>query len=328
MSGSMDELAAVAKILQECQEVLLATHQVADGDCLGSMLALYLALNGEHRRVWPVHPEPVPETYRFLIGWPAIALPQNLDRLPSVAVVLDCTDLARVGSELEPLLARVPTLINLDHHAGNRYFGHLNYVRPEAAATAELVYDLLELMGIALSPEVALSLYTGLVTDTGCFQYENTSPRSHLIAARLLQAGVSPPEVHRKLWEEKPLPALRLLAKALPTLAFAADGRIAWVTVTREMMEEVQAGPEHCEGLIEYPRSLAGVEVAILFRETGPGEVKVGFRSKQVVDVNRLAARFGGGGHRRAAGCRLHLPLEQAVPLVVNAAAEAVTGRG
>jgi phosphoesterase RecJ-like protein len=319
-----DDLTALATVLEDAEELLVVTHQIADGDCLGSMLAAYLAFNRGRRRVRAVHPEPVPAIYRFLPRWEAIEPPRVLTEAPRAALVLDCTDPARVGQELALLLERVSLIVNVDHHLGNRYFGHLNYVRPEAAATAELIYDLLETMGIGLTPEIALALYTGLVTDTGCFQFENTSPRSHLIAARLLEAGVAPQEVHRQLWEEKPLVTLRLLEKVLSTLSFAADGRVAWVTVTQAVLAAVGAEAEHCEGLIEYPRSVAGVEVALLFRETETGETKVGFRSKQKVDVNRLAARFGGGGHRRAAGCRLRLPLERAVPLVVEAAAEAL----
>lgn len=320
----MDERRAIARILRTSRELLLATHLVADGDCLGSMLAAYLALNHGERRVWAVHPEPVPQHYRFLPGYEAITHPRALPSVPQVALVLDCTDLERPGAEVEALLRQTPVIINVDHHAGNQYFGQFNYVRPEAAATAELVFDLLEEMQTALSPAVALALYTGVVTDTGCFQYENTTPRTHRLTARLLEAGVAPEEVHRHLWEEKPLATLRLLGKVLPTLGLAAGGRVAWMTVTRPIMEEVGAEQEHCEGLIEYPRSLAGVEVAILFREMGPRETKVGFRSKQQVDVNLLAARFGGGGHRRAAGCTVFLPLDEAVAVVVQAAAAAL----
>lgn len=322
----MGDLDTIVKVLRESRELLLATHVVADGDCLGSMLAAYLAFNGNGRRIWAVHPEPVPQVYRFLPGWEKIIHPSDLSSVPPVAIVLDCTDPERAGREVCALLEKVPLVVNIDHHAGNQYFGHLNYVRPQAAATAELVYQVLEASGSRVSPAVALALYTGLVTDTGCFQYENTSPATHRLAARLLEAGVAPEEVHRHLWEEKPLATLRLLGKVLPTLRLAADGRVAWLTVTQALLEEAGAGQEHCEGLVEYPRSLAGVEVALLFREVGPNQVKVGFRSKRQVDVNLLAARFGGGGHRRAAGCTVFLPLEEAVRVVVGAAVDAVQG--
>lgn len=322
----MGDLDTIIKTLRESRELLLATHVVADGDCLGSMLAAYLAFNHNGRRVWAVHPEPVPQVYRFLPGWQEIAHPNTLATVPAVALVLDCTGPDRAGEEVRAILEKVPLIINVDHHAGNQYFGHLNYVRPQAAATAELVYNLLEMLQSHLSPEVALALYTGLVTDTGCFQYENTSSETHRIAARLLEAGVVPEEVHRHLWEEKPLATLRLLGKVLPTLGLAAEGRVAWLTVTRAVLEEAGAGQEHCEGLVEYPRSLAGVEVAMLFREVSPNQVKVGFRSKRHVDVNLLAARFGGGGHRRAAGCTVFLPLEEAVKVVVEAAVAALPG--
>lgn len=322
----MDELDSIVSALQETPDLLLATHLVADGDSLGSMLAMYLALNGGNRRTWAVHPEPVPHQYRFLPGWREIIHPRALPLTPKAAVVLDCTDLDRVGQEVRAVLEKVPCIVNIDHHPGNQYFGQFNYVRPKAAATAELVYHLILKMKGFISPDEALALYTGIVTDTGCFQYENTSPVTHRIAARLLETGVLPDEVHRHLWEEKPLVALRLLEKVLPTLRLTPDGQVAWLVVTKAVLDEVGARQEHCEGLIEYPRSLAGVEVALLFREVEPGQVKVGFRSKRRVDVNLIATRFGGGGHRRAAGCNLSLPLEKAVPLVVEAVVAALTG--
>lgn len=322
----MSELEAIAEALEDAKDVLVASHSMADGDSLGSMLAVREALVARGARVWSISNEPVPRLYQYLNDWQAIASSDTMPDIPPMGVVLDCTGWDRPGEPLTSILKQVPLVINIDHHAGNQYFGHLNYVRPQASSTSELVFNLLEEMKVPITASIALSVYTGVVTDTGCFQYENTSPATHRLAARLIEAGVAIDRVHQLLWQEKPLPSLLVLGKALPTLQLAAGGRIAWICVTRDMLLEAGAAQEHCEGMVEYPRSIAGVEVAISFRETSSREVRVGFRSKQVVDVNLLAAQFGGGGHRRAAGCTFRGGLAEAVDAVVKAAEAALEG--
>ncbi|HHP51410.1 MAG TPA: bifunctional oligoribonuclease/PAP phosphatase NrnA [Moorella mulderi] len=320
----MESIKAIARILLEAPYVGILSHDLPDGDCLGSSLALALALRARGARVVVINADPVPEAFRFLPGQDTIVSGKEIESPPPILVVLDSADLQRPGEGMEHLLASARIIINIDHHVSNTRFGHLNLVDVQASATAQLVYRLLKEMGLPISGEIATCLYTGLVTDTGSFQYENTTPEALRLAAELMELGADVATIREYLWERKPLASLKLLSLVLPTLNLAYGGEVAWMVVSQESLEKAGAGPEHVEGLVNYPRSLAGVEVAFLFRELSPRMVKVSLRSKKRVDVNRIASLFGGGGHRRAAGCVVEGSLEEVIPRVVAAAGEAL----
>lgn len=314
------ELADIAQALLNAKEVTVVSHVVPDGDCIGSSIALALGLKSKGLQVQVVNGDPVPEMYAYLKGSEEILLPSSVQRVSDVVVLVDCTDLERAGSFLEGMLSKVPTMINIDHHVSNTYFGRLNYVQPSAAAAGEMVYALLRKMAVEITPEIATALYTALVTDTGSFQYENTTSETFQLAAELVDRGADLEEIRYNLWERKPLISLLLLREVFPTLSLAYDGQVAWMTLDKRTFDTLEANSEHCEGFINYPRSIDGVEVAMFFRETALGEIKVGLRSKKKVDVNLLAAQFGGGGHRRAAGCVVQGTMEEAVNRLVAAA--------
>lgn len=298
---------------------VVASHMNPDCDTLGSAIAMKRLLRAFGHRVVHVCPDPIPDTYRFLPGSAEVVteLPEDWP-VDSGLVTLDAADFGRFGRLTERLRA-FPMIVVVDHHVSNPRFGHLNLVFDDAAATSEVVYRLFQHFDVVPDLEAALGMYAALVTDTGSFSYEATTAVSHEMAADLIRLGVQPGAVSRQLFEEVPLPELRVKSMGLARMQLAEGGRVAWTTITQAMLDEAGAQEEHTEGLSERLRALKGVEVAFFIRETPHGTLKASLRSKQWVDVSRLAGKFGGGGHRRAAGCTLSGPLETAVETLLEA---------
>ncbi|ADU51135.1 phosphoesterase RecJ domain protein [Thermaerobacter marianensis DSM 12885] len=308
------EFAQVVKTLQAGRRFALFLHLSPDGDSIGSTLALGLALERLGKRTVWVGADLPGDAYRFLPASDRFRLWNEVEEDWSqydAAVLLDCADLDRVGPA-RAAIERIGRVVNVDHHPSNRRYGDVNYVEPGAAAVGEITARLIDALGVPLDTAMAYGLYTAILTDTGSFQYENTRPGTLRLAARLLELGVEPQRVSQSIFDQRPLRVLRLLREALGTLEVGAGGRLAWMTVSRAMMDRVGAHRGDTEGFVNYPRSLAGVEVALLFVEEPDGRVRISWRSNREVDVSRLAARFGGGGHARAAGCTLAGPLEKA----------------
>lgn len=315
----MRESENIANVLLEATEVAIVSHVIPDGDCLGSMLALALALREQGKKVITVNADPVPDMFQFLPGQEEIIPPERVTRIPPLLVMVDSTNMERAGSGFEQWRQKTEKVINIDHHVSNTFFGHLNLVDSRAAATAELIYVVLEKMSAKITPRVATCLYTALVTDTGSFQYENCTATTLRLAANLMELGAEVQLIREYLWGKKPLASIRLLAASLATLSLAYDGQVAWMSVTKAMLEDNNLSPEYAEGLVNYPRSIAGVEASLLFREM-PGElVKVNLRSKKTVDVNKIAGVFNGGGHRRAAGCIIKGQMDEVIAMVLDA---------
>ena len=305
--------AQVVAALRAGRRFALFLHLSPDGDSIGSTLALGLALERLGKRTIWVGADLPGEAYRFLPGGDRFRLWNEVEEDWSqydAAILLDCADLDRVGPA-RSAIERIGRIINVDHHPSNRRYGDVNYIEPSAAAVGEITARLIDALGVPLDAAMAYGIYTAILTDTGSFQYENTRPETLRLAARLLELGVEPQRVAQSVFEQRPLRVLRLLREALGTLEVGAGGRLAWMTVSRAMMDRVGAQRGDTEGFVNYPRSLAGVEVALLFVEEPDGRVRVSWRSSHEVDVSQLAARFGGGGHARAAGCTLPGPLDK-----------------
>lgn len=298
---------------------VVASHMAPDCDTLGSAIAMKRLLQGFGHRVVHLCPDPIPMAYRFLPGSDEV-----LTELPpdwpsdSGLVTLDAADFGRFG-RLTERLRTFPLIVVVDHHVSNPRYGHLNLVLDDAAATGEVVYRLFQHFDVVPDMAAALGMYAALVTDTGSFSYEATNAAAHEMAADLIRLGVQPGEVSRHLFEQVPLPELRIKSLGLARMQLAEGGRVAYTTITRDMLAEAGALEEHTEGLSERLRALQGVEVAFFLRETPQGTLKASMRSKSWVDVSRLAGKFGGGGHRRAAGCTLEGPLEMAVQSLLEA---------
>lgn len=325
-------LATIAAELRRAAKPVLAGHVMPDGDSIGSTLALGLMLEQLGITVQMVSQDPIPATYRFLPGVERIHVGTVPDDGYDCLVMLDCSVPERLGPAMTPLLSRPGIrIVNIDHHVSATPFADFNHIDPTAAAVGEIVFDLTEPLGVEITPDIAVCLYVAMVTDTGSFRYENTTAETHRRVARLIEMGLNTAAINTRVYDEKPLAAVKLLHEVLGTLAVSAGGRIAWLKLTRVMEAEYGAGEVDIEDLINYTRMISGVEVGILFRELPEGQIKIGFRSKHVVDVTVLASAFGGGGHPRAAGCRIEGGLAEAERLVLGAAervvAEAFDGR-
>ncbi len=289
--------------LRGAQRLLLTSHANPDGDAVGSTLAAARLLRqlGKAATVWLR--DPVPRIYRALPGAEHIHAgdepPAGFPDLVDAVVVMECPSLDRTG--LEAALSGLP-LFNLDHHLGNELYGKVNWVDTAAPAVGEMVYRLARAMNLAIDGDTANALYLTLVTDTGGFRYSNTTAGAFDAAADLVREGASPETVSKWLYESQPEPVMRLVGEVLQTLEMHADGRIATIRLTREMSERAGARPGDSEGLIDYPRSIAGVEAVAMFRQLSDGGHKVSLRSRGEVNVERVARGFGGGGHRNAAG--------------------------
>ncbi|MBE0467116.1 MAG: bifunctional oligoribonuclease/PAP phosphatase NrnA [Candidatus Desulforudis sp.] len=326
-------LPAIAAELRRVKNPLLVGHVMPDGDSVGSTLALGLLLEKLGIAATMLSQDPVPAAYRFLPGVDRIHIGVVPDMSFDCVVLLDCSVPERVGEAVQPLLSRPGVkVLNIDHHVSALPFADYNYIDPSAAAVGEIIFDLATLLGVDLTPDIAACLYTAIVTDTGSFRYENTSAGTHRRVARLIENGLEVGSINTQIYDEKPLAAVKLLHLVLETLTLSECGRIAWLKLTTAMEEQCGAGRVEAEDLINYARVIQGVEVGILFREMPEGQVKVGFRSKRMVDVSVLASKFGGGGHPRAAGCMFEGKLADAVILVIAAAEksvrEAFDGRG
>jgi phosphoesterase RecJ-like protein len=324
-------LRRVLQRLLAARRVVLVTHVNADGDGSGSEAAVAAWLEGRGIEATIVNPTPFPEAFRFVLHRQDVVAELGTPEADAalaeadVFLVLDTSEPPRVGA-LAPLLPRERTLV-VDHHpAGDEVVGETAVQDPSASATGELVHDLIVSAGDEVPPASALGAYVALVSDTGSFRFSNTTPRAHAVAARLLQRGIDPEWVYRRLFATAPLRRLELLREALETLQVDAEVGMAWMVVSGETGRRLEATGEDFDGLIEHARSLEGTEVAMLFREQDDGRTKVSFRSNGQADVNRLARRFGGGGHVKAAGATIEGTAEAVAARVVPAVREALRG--
>lgn len=291
-------------LLKENQSFVLTAHISPDGDSLGSMLALYEFLVRQGKQVVVVLDDTIPDVFRMLPCWDVIRSVDELGKLkPDLAIILDASTMDRIGRVSE--IVDAPTL-NIDHHVSNQGFTDYRLLDSEAAATGEIVYRLLAEAKTPITKDMATNLYTAIATDCGFFRYANTRPGTMRIAAELLTYGVEPNTIAEAL-EQISLDTMRLTARVLQTMEFFADGKVAVIVVTRDMLEHDESTDE----LINYPRKVEGVDVAVMLKQKDESSVKISMRSKGV-DVSRIAMQFGGGGHARAAGCSIEGSIDEA----------------
>jgi phosphoesterase RecJ-like protein len=307
------------RFLREHDDFLIVSHVQPDGDAISSTIAVRWLLDRLGKRSLMINEGRVPPRLAFLpyAGEIVNYGERKPERTFRAVVAVDCADFSRIGLVRE-LFAESFMLLNIDHHPTNDAFGAVNLIRQDAAATAEILFDLIERAGIPLDAEAATVIYTGLLTDTGGFRYSNTSPNVMAAASKLLTAGVDAYQIADRLLERMTMPQLKILQRGLARLQFTEDGRVGWLYIEPDDLAETGASGEDLEGLVNYARNIDGVEVGMLFKGMEDGSVKVSFRSAGKADVAAIAQRFGGGGHIRAAGCRLAMPLDEAMRLVVD----------
>ncbi len=309
MNATLDGAATrelVLARLREDESFVLVTHEHPDGDALGSLVGMHGLLEalGKRSEMF-ISPRdlPLPREYRKLPLEDLIEAPPA-DIAQRTVIFLDCGNIDRIAAEE---LRGGAHLLNIDHHHDNTGFGTLNLVEPTASCTAQIVWELMSALGVKPGPEVAEALYVGLITDTGRFMYENTTPRSHEMAAAMLEAGVQVPIVYRRLYEDMPTEKLTLLGLALSQLQRYDEGELTIAALSAEDFRAAQAEESYSEGIIDQLRAVQGTKVAALVRELSGGERKgqhkVSLRATDDdVDVSVIARAQGGGGHRRAAG--------------------------
>jgi len=284
--------------IKSSENIVLIAHVNPDGDALGSSLGLYSVLKKMNKKVKVFNAtKPLPMYLDFLPGFNKVTnqLPKKIDLMISV----DCGSFDRLGIEMRPEF-----LINIDHHISNTKYGDINIIDPKAASSSQVVYNLLKTNNIKIDKNSAMCLYTALVTDTGSFQYESVDDKVFEFAADMTRCGVEPDFVAKMLFQRDRLSRLRLLAKAYDTIELCCGGRVAFVEVTKEMMEITGAIKEDTDTIVNSLRAIASVEVACLLREEDEG-IKISLRSKNYADVSKIAVKYGGGGHIRAAGATI-----------------------
>ncbi|MEN6389736.1 MAG: bifunctional oligoribonuclease/PAP phosphatase NrnA [Syntrophomonas sp.] len=321
----MNSIGEIAQELNSQDDWLLLGHMLPDGDCIGSLLGLALGLKELGKRVQILQAEPLPHNYLYLQG---IELFKPLEQISmdfSGLIYLDCSDLGRIHDNIREWTAGLTVAtINIDHHPTNDMFAHYNYVDPHAAATGEIIAELLQALNVTLKPEIAEALYAALLMDTGGFLNGNTTSQTLHTAALFLETGVDVNSARINLFESKNRKEMYLLHLALQHLNFSPDGRIACMLLPYADLEKIDALDLNPEGLINYTRMIEGVEVGVLLREISPGTIKIGLRSKGRVDVAALAQQFGGGGHRQAAGARWPGTLHEVQKTVFDAIEEVI----
>jgi len=273
--------------------------------------------------VWVPIPPPLPPMSTLLPGFEDIRSepPHGVD--PTLVIFFDSGNLERSGSAVRSIASHA-TIVNIDHHPSNSRFGDINVIDPDASAVGQMVMEMLDHFGYAITPNMASNLYVALLTDTGGFRHENTTPRALEDAARLARLGADPGHLATLVYKMRPETTLKLSSLALATMRVEMEGRLAWAKVTRGMLREANAAMAESEGIIDTLNSIAGLELAILFKEVQSDLTKISVRSRGAVDAAALCASFGGGGHIRAAGAEIQRSMEETVRLVLAGAKEAI----
>lgn len=305
------------KILEEINKansIVVLTHENPDGDAIGSSLAMYVALKELGKQVDVVIPE-FPRTYNFLPN-SNVVLKEGKDTPYDLAIAVDSATIKMLNG-WSKYFETAKSRVTIDHHGTNTMFGDLNYVNPDSPACAQILLTVFEYFGIKINKEIGTCILTGIITDTGGFQYQSTTPETFEFAANLLKSGINVSEIYKKVMNTKSRANFELKKRAMDRMEFLEDGKIAFTYITNKDYEETNAESGDYEGIVEEGRNIEGVEVAVSLRETDKG-FKVSLRSNAYVNVSDICMMFGGGGHFHAAGCSILAPLGQAKEKIVN----------
>ncbi|MFP4531527.1 MAG: DHH family phosphoesterase [Desulfobacterales bacterium] len=303
--------------LIKSEKILLASHIHPDGDAIGSLLSLGLALEGISMDVVLYNESPIPAVYQFLPSIHRIKKdPGNIAEYDT-AVILDCSDLGRIG-DAAPEVSEIPVLINIDHHLTNTRFGNFQYIDPRASSTAEMVYRLIRQVGIPINTGIAYAIYTGIMADTGSFRFSNTTPAAFEISHEMVTCGADPYKVAHHVYETISLNRIKLLNMLFDTIELSTNGKLSVMTLTQKMLDAAGTNIEDVNGLINYAKRIENVRLAALIFERKNGTNKkrgrgfhVSLRSDGTVDAAAIASAFGGGGHQNAAGFDIRASLSE-----------------
>ena len=313
MRGQMISASAAASFLERSDKFVILTHASPDGDTLGSAYALADALCALNKRVFVVCPDKIPEKFGYLIKeYEAFE--------PETVVAVDIADEKLLGSLYDRYSGRVALCI--DHHGSNTKYAEMLYLEADAAAACECIYNVINELGTMITPYMASCLYTGIATDTGCFKFSNTTPRSHRYAAELIEKGADYGEINRVMFEVKSRGRIAMERKVLENIEFYYGGRCAVITVTRDMIKETGCPLGDLDGVTAMSRQIEGVQIGVTIKEKPDGKYKVSLRTFEPYNAADICAVFGGGGHVRAAGYEFSCDIESAKRQLLSAIGE------
>lgn len=304
-------------LIERSENIFLASHINPDGDNLGSMLGLAIALQSIGKNVTILKSDIIPSDFKFLPGSNLIQKYDETQGNIDLFITLDCSDTDRLGDN-KKLLEKSNCILNIDHHISNTGFGDVNIVDSTASATGELVYYVIKEMNIELTQEIATNLYTAINTDTGSFKYDSVTSVTHRIVADLLDTGFDKKMINTNLYENMSFTRMKLFIKSLTTLQTFNNDEIAIITVTQDMLKETGATLEDSEGIISFIRKLSTVEAACLLKEIDKEDIKISLRTKNYLDASKICGEFDGGGHKRAAGCTIYKTIEESQKSIVK----------
>lgn len=310
----------VVNALIENDVFVITSHTSPDGDNVGSCIGLVKFLRKMGKKAYYVLDDYFPRNLSFIYNTEKIYSSDEIKSIVKnneyVLAALDCGDIRRLEID-EDIIRNSNMLINIDHHKSNNFFGDVHYVKDDASSTCELVYNILkEIDSKAIDYEVAMALYTGLVTDTGNFMYESATESSFLMAADLIGKGIDKQKIVRNIYQSDSFDYVKLVSDVTATLE--KQGKIAHMLLEQEMLRKHDVDYSDTESLVNIAINIDEVEIGILFKEKEENLIKVSFRSKQWANVNEIAKRFGGGGHERAAGCSIDADMPEAVKMVLE----------
>lgn len=303
--------------LSQSKKIGITCHTSPDGDSLGSVLALFQGLVKLGKDVYVMSKEPLPETFQYLPF--SYEVTKNIDVVldgTDTVVVLDCGNIDRINSNLN-LQNREYTLLNIDHHISNDMYGDINYVSTSSAAVAEIIFKILSFLDVDIDKNIAICLYTSLITDTGSFRHSNTTQLTHQIAGKLIDTGIDFTEIHRIIFENKKFERVKLYGRIIEGMELALDSKVCLMELTENTLKEFNIDKGDTSDIINIGTQINTVEVAILLKES-EDSLKVSLRSKNIVDVRKLSEEFGGGGHVRAAGFTVSRPLDEIKQILIN----------
>jgi phosphoesterase RecJ-like protein len=313
--------------IKKSSHLLITSHAEPDGDAVGSLIGLGLAIGKLNIKTTLYNESPIPAVYRFLPSVERIVRHIKKVNTYDTAIVLDCGDIERIG-EVSPAVARIPFIINIDHHVSNTAFGNAQLIDEDACSTAEIVYRLIKALAVPMDKDIGTCLYTGILTDTGSFRFSNTNLAAFSISKEMAALGMEPYDVAQHVFGTYSLGRIKLLNLALNSIEISDNGKLSMMTVTRRMLADTQTQPEDVDGLINYARRIKDVKVAALIHELpngsagkmGKSNYHVSLRSDGTVDVADIAGSFGGGGHISAAGFQIESTLSNLKTEIVTLA--------
>ena len=318
-SGAM--LSQVIDLIEKHERFAITSHIRPDGDSLGSSLALCWILRGLKKDAEVIMCDRVPPAYAKLPGADEVRVVPEVDRAYDAAFVIECSDVSRPG--LPGLKDQF--VVNIDHHSTTALFGDVNWIDSTAAAVGEMIYNLAKAIGARITPELSSCVYAALLTDTGSFHFSNTTERTFKIASELVRHGAQPAKLSQAIFYSYPYAKVKLAGAVLSTLRRDETGRIAWITMSQEAMQDSGASEDDSDGIINYPLTIGEVEAVAFFRELPQSTYRISLRSKNRVNVARVAEQFGGGGHCNAAGFTVIADYDELSREVITRLREAVS---